>query len=242
MSPRLRIASVVIVSVAGTLLGMLLLSQLPGMEIPLGYWLFGAICPAAISFGMSLWLVRQNERNRRLHDELREAYDLLKSFAEIDQLTKVLNRATFFERASAVHDATPGWMLVLDIDHFKAINDRHGHEIGDISLRAVAAVLRGAVRAVDLVGRIGGEEFAIYLAGADEDIAHATAERIRARVAETAVAAAGGASVSVTVSIGLANARLAATLRDGLRMADFAMYGAKTDGRNRVRRAAADAA
>lgn len=238
MSPRLRIASVVILCVSGTLAGMFLLSQLPGMEIPFGYWLFGAICPAVLSFSMSVWMAQQNERTRRLHDELREAYDLLKGFAEVDQLTKVLNRTTFFERATAAHATSPGWLLVLDIDHFKAINDRYGHETGDLSLRATARALLDAVRPGDLVGRIGGEEFAIYLAGADEDVAHATAERIRTRVAGTTVALAGGGSVSVTVSIGLADARLAASLRDGLRMADFAMYGAKTEGRNRVRRAA----
>jgi diguanylate cyclase (GGDEF)-like protein len=221
-------------SVVGTLLLMCFVSRFPGMYIPPPYWIFGAICPALISLPVSLVLVRQNERIQRLHIELSEAYQQLKDVAETDQLTEVLNRATFLRRAESIRSFSSGWILLLDVDHFKAVNDRYGHEVGDCALQSVAAILRHAVRARDLVGRLGGEEFAIYLSGANRQIAVSIAERVRACIADTAVTHSKDLPVAVTVSIGLASLDEAATVRECLHLADLAMYRAKGNGRNQV--------
>jgi diguanylate cyclase (GGDEF)-like protein len=122
---------------------------------------------------------------------------------------------------------------VLDLDHFKQINDTHGHAAGDAVLRHFAALLRGELRKVDTAGRMGGEEFAIILPGADSAAARAFGERLRQRVAETPVMH-GGLAIQVTVSIGIA----AMTPRDAtadavLVRADRALYRAKEGGRNR---------
>jgi len=138
----------------------------------------------------------------------------------------------------------PASVLVLDLDHFKLVNDRFGHLVGDQVLAAVAASLRDEVRDEDLVGRFGGEEFVVLLKGTDGDDprsgARAVAERIRERIAALRVAVAGPQETAIveglTVSIGGAT-----TSRDGtdlaalLEIADAAMYEAKRAGRNLVR-------
>lgn len=225
-------------SVIATLLLMLVVSRFPGMQVPPPYWIFGAVCPAVISLPVSVVLVRQSERIQRLHIALNEAYQQLKDVAETDQLTEVLNRATFLRRAEAMRSTMSGWILLLDVDHFKSVNDRYGHDVGDSALQSVAAILRNAVRASDLVGRLGGEEFAIYLSGANRQTAVGIAERARACVEETIVTYSEDLPITVTVSIGLANLDEAATVRECLRVADRAMYRAKGNGRNQVSLAA----
>lgn len=238
MGPLQRIASSVLFSISGTLFVMWVMSRFPGLEIPLPYWILGALCPAVISLLVSVVLVRQGERIRHLNIELIEAYRLLKDFAATDQLTDVLNRATFLERAESVRSVAPGWILLLDVDHFKLVNDHFGHEVGDRALQAVAMVLRKAIRVTDFVGRLGGEEFAIYLCGADPRIAAGIAERVRASVADTVVAYSNDLPVTVTVSIGLASLSPTDTVRECLHQADLAMYHAKNNGRNQVSLAA----
>jgi diguanylate cyclase (GGDEF)-like protein len=125
--------------------------------------------------------------------------------------------------------------MMLDVDHFKRINDRHGHHVGDQVLRVLADRCKSALRSVDLLGRYGGEEFAIVLPGATEQSAATVlAERIRRKVAEEPIDTDGG-KVRVTISIGVA------TLDDEMRgsedlfkRADAALYEAKQAGRNRV--------
>jgi diguanylate cyclase (GGDEF)-like protein len=130
-------------------------------------------------------------------------------------------------------------VLLVDIDHFKQVNDRHGHLFGDTVLVAVAEALRAATRPWDLVGRFGGEEFVVLLAEVDLVTAAEIAERIRRQVAATRCpldpTALDGDAVSVTVSVGAAVCEHSAGLAGALEAADAALYRAKAAGRNRIR-------
>jgi diguanylate cyclase (GGDEF)-like protein len=163
----------------------------------------------------------------------------LRRLANIDALTGILNRRSFVERAEveimrARRAGKPLCVLMLDIDHFKQINDTYGHAGGDTALRALAQTLRGAIRPSDLLGRLGGEEFAVLLPDTAPEAALVLAERLRAVVDQSLVNF-GGLAIRQTVSIGCAagldgEAGLDALLRD----ADHALYAAKAAGRNRV--------
>jgi len=127
-------------------------------------------------------------------------------------------------------------VLMFDIDHFKKVNDVHGHAVGDAVLRHMGEVLRGSQRKIDTPGRLGGEEFALLLPGADLDAAAAYAERLRQRVAESPHQSEAG-SLAVTVSIGIAALYPQDLAADAaLKRADRALYWAKAAGRNRVDR------
>jgi diguanylate cyclase (GGDEF)-like protein len=124
-------------------------------------------------------------------------------------------------------------MLMIDIDHFKSINDTYGHNQGDVVLRQVAATLIESVRSSDIPVRLGGEEFAVFAVG--EAVAHITlfAERLRARIAALRFAEPMADRV-VTVSIGVAVRQPREALLDLIQRADMALYGAKNGGRNQV--------
>jgi two-component system cell cycle response regulator len=129
----------------------------------------------------------------------------------------------------------PFTLMILDIDHFKRVNDQHGHDAGDDVLRVVAQRLRGALREDDLICRLGGEEFAIVMPGADVDSARVIAERARQAISSEPVALSpAGLSLSLTVSAGLAAASAGLGARDLYRLADAALYRSKAAGRNRV--------
>jgi len=131
-------------------------------------------------------------------------------------------------------------VLMLDLDHFKDFNDRHGHPSGDQALRTFADILRSCLRDGDIAARYGGEEFAVVLPGVDETTALAIAERIRSRTESTLISLAPGITDRLSVSIGIASAPHQAHDRIALlRLADEALYQAKEAGRNRVVSAAA---
>jgi diguanylate cyclase (GGDEF)-like protein len=125
-------------------------------------------------------------------------------------------------------------IALFDIDHFKQVNDRYGHAVGDEVLQRVAALAEGAVRDRDVVGRLGGEEFAVLMPGASLDAAARIGERLRKTCAE----AFHPPGIPVTVSVGVSAVEGAATASDLLREADMALYRAKFDGRNCLRLAA----
>ncbi|MET0264770.1 MAG: CHASE domain-containing protein [Duganella sp.] len=171
---------------------------------------------------------------RRLHDELRV-------LATTDFLTGLPNRREFMHRLAdeeerllrEVGDCTA--VLLLDIDHFKHINDEYGHPGGDAVLRQLSALMRDAQRKIDMLGRIGGEEFAMLLPGATLAAATAFAERLRQQVADTPLLLDSGVAVAATVSIGIAVMDGQHTGGDAaLIRADQALYSAKRTGRNRV--------
>jgi diguanylate cyclase (GGDEF)-like protein len=171
--------------------------------------------------------------------DLVETADRLRVFATIDDLTKLLNRRQFMdllttEFGQSQRHGRPLSVLMIDADDFKQINDRHGHSAGDDVLRAMAGRCLGFVRKRDLVGRLGGEEFAIALADTDMQEAHRTAERLCRGVAGESFAV-DGDRLQVTVSIGVAARRVQHTdPSDLLRFADRALYAAKANGRNCV--------
>ena len=167
--------------------------------------------------------------------EQRRSEDRLRVLATTDPLTGALNRRAFFERArherTRTLDLESVAVLLIDADHFKLINDEHGHDMGDTVLQRIVEVARKEIRSLDLLGRFGGEEFAVFLPGCDANTAQDVAERIRTSVAGSA----GLDQVGCTVSIGVAVSRSASeSVEELIRRADAAMYAAKTSGRNRV--------
>ncbi|MQX37821.1 sensor domain-containing diguanylate cyclase [Roseospira navarrensis] len=182
-------------------------------------------------------------------DRIEEGDAELRALAVTDPLTGVLNRRGFLKLSEAEWDRNRRHghsiaVLVMDIDHFKVINDTHGHDVGDVVLAEVAARLIDGVRTSDVIGRLGGEEFAIVLPETPLDAATTLAERLRADIAATPCATA-RAAVSVTASIGVAHSdgsRESSGFAGLLKRADDALYTAKHTGRNRVQQAAPTAA
>jgi diguanylate cyclase (GGDEF)-like protein len=176
---------------------------------------------------------------RRVEAEREGLIGQLKQMAETDFLTGVMNRRSFYAAAerelSAARRYVRGLAVVmLDIDHFKAINDRHGHQVGDEVLKAVAAICRAECRDSDVVARYGGEEFVLLLQEAHPGEAREAAERIRAALARAPVRV-GDLAVPVTASLGIATAGPETAGIDQLvRAADAALYRAKAAGRDRV--------
>jgi diguanylate cyclase (GGDEF)-like protein/PAS domain S-box-containing protein len=163
--------------------------------------------------------------------------------AHTDYLTELANRRYFMELAEAelaraLRYKIPLLLFMLDIDHFKAVNDNHGHKTGDVVLQKIAAILRQSLREVDIIGRLGGEEFAVILPETETDEAFETAERLRLAIAHTPLQTETGGLLSVTVSIGIATlTEESPDIEVLLKQADDALYVAKNSGRNQVRMA-----
>ncbi len=168
----------------------------------------------------------------------------LEQLAQTDPLTQLLNRRALTETITAEMERALRYdsslaLLMIDLDHFKRVNDTHGHLIGDDVLRDVAAILRNLVRGNDVVARYGGEEFLILLPETDDAGADTFAERVRASVAGHSFATRPREEgLSITASIGVATfpAARIETVEDLFARADAALYRAKADGRDRVRR------
>ena len=167
----------------------------------------------------------------------------LEEAAFVDPLTGLANRRRFDERlgeevrrAQAI--GLPLTLLVLDIDHFKRVNDTYGHAVGDVVLRQVATLIAAKSRHLDTVCRVGGEEFVVIVPGIEGPFAAASAERLRRAVAETPIPVEGQVDLSTTLSLGLATLREGETAELLFRRADAALYGAKRGGRDRVSLAA----
>lgn len=163
----------------------------------------------------------------------------LRDLAWRDPLTRELNRGHFMERAneelrSAQAQEVPVGLVMLDLDNFKEINDQYGHAAGDTVLQTVCKRWRSVLRSVDLLGRIGGEEFAILLPDSDEQVTLAVAERLRASIASQPICSA-DLNIQCTVSGGIAMATVHdKSIQSMLIRADNALYRAKHNGRNRM--------
>ena len=170
---------------------------------------------------------------KRMEDELRR-------LAISDSLTGLFNRRHFFELAQLEYErfrrySHPLALIMADIDHFKAVNDQYGHLIGDQVLQAVADTLQRNLRQVDILGRYGGEEFAMALPETDTATARALAERLRTAIADR-VFATGQGPLALTLSLGVAavSDRASIDFEHLLDAADRMLYQAKLAGRNRV--------
>ena len=158
-----------------------------------------------------------------------------------DLLTGIANRAAFLESAERVlercrRDSSPVSVMMFDLDRFKAVNDTHGHAVGDAVIRTFCEITASALRPNDAFGRMGGEEFAVVLAGSSIEAAFVRAERIRASFAESCRFVRDH-QVNATVSGGVSTSVNAEqTLDTLLEYSDVALYGAKAEGRNRIKR------
>ena len=169
---------------------------------------------------------------------VRDAMAEITARSETDTLSGLFNRRGFEDRAdrllaSALRAGIPGAMVVADLDHFKAINDSHGHEAGDRVITAFAGVLATTADALAVAGRLGGEEFAVYIPDANLMSARLYAEGVRAGFSGLSIAGL-GADRRFSASFGVAQLRPGDSLSDLLRRADAALYKAKEGGRDRV--------
>lgn len=199
---------------------------------------------AAYPIGMMLatiGLFKLSQDYRDLLQQVHKDRDDWRSKANHDQLTGLLNRRYFFEMMPKVMDTS--WdnecdpvpaLLMLDIDFFKSVNDKFGHDKGDLLLAAVGKSISQFCRHDDAGFRLGGEEFGVLLTGADEDRVLEAAQRLRQRLNSIHIKTEQGELVSRTVSIGVSFLHTTDSLDSWMKKADSALYQAKEQGRNRV--------
>jgi len=190
--------------------------------------------------------VRTQLRRKNYQDRLRHNVQLSLEMAITDQLTGLHNRRYMARHldnliSSAQKSSKPLAFLIMDIDHFKAVNDSHGHDIGDEVLREFANRISANIRGIDLACRYGGEEFVVVMPDTDVEFAHTIAERLRKSVETTPIEISRAPdALNITISIGIAVSQGEGDNAEKLlHRADQALYRAKREGRNRVVRAAA---
>jgi diguanylate cyclase (GGDEF)-like protein len=177
----------------------------------------------------------------KLEEQLREAHRKMEVLAMEDGLTGLFNRRAIEEHAGAELDLAKRKeralsVLLLDIDHFKSINDRYGHKSGDEALRQLANILSENLRQYDRAGRWGGEEFIVILPETELQEAMHVAERLRSRVEQASISPENGETFSMQISLGVASVCAPyPSLAKLIDAADTALYEAKQSGRNRVR-------
>ena len=189
--------------------------------------------------GRAALVLRDVTVRERMRQELKRAYDEVERLARTDPLTGLANRRHFMETLEREVERSerygrPLSLVALDMDHFKAVNDSHGHAAGDDVLREAARALRAVCRDVDTAARLGGEELALILPETDAAGARTVAERLREHIVSTAHRSPAGEAFRVTASLGVATARHGATGEALLQAADEALYRAKGAGRNQV--------
>lgn len=199
-------------------------------------------------------LLERDEKGDPLHmigvnwdvTESRRTQEQLSLLATTDSMTGLFNRRYFMELSQREIERsrrykTPFSLIMFDADRFKSVNDTYGHDVGDLVLKAIAETVKGSIRDVDVLGRIGGEEFAVGLPEAGVDVGKQVAEKIRNAVESTSVELPDGRTLGFTVSLGVAEyADASGSLEDLIKMADNALYQAKRNGRNRVECAGGD--
>lgn len=210
---------------------------------------------ASLASGLAIWTIfreyatvqTMNAELKAAHEDLEETHQALKRremelvlLAETDPLCRIPNRRRFMSVADAELARHRRYrrkfsIVILDIDHFKAVNDSHGHHAGDLVLVGITQVIQNRLRESDTFARVGGEEFAIVLPETDGKGAMAVAENLRQAVSGARIDLDGGRSVTITISIGIASLDDDhTTVSDILSRADKALYSAKGSGRNRA--------
>jgi two-component system cell cycle response regulator len=190
--------------------------------------------------GELLACVASRLRRKRYSDHLRQKLRQSLERAVKDPLTSMHNRRYLEQHlgrlvAQNVERERPVSLLILDVDHFKAVNDSYGHDVGDEVLREVARRITASLRGIDLACRFGGEEFVAAFSGVDAELALSIGERLRCKIADRPFPVQSDKGpLAVTISIGVATSRAGDDATTLLKRADQALYRAKKDGRNRV--------
>ncbi|HEU4590637.1 MAG TPA: diguanylate cyclase [Steroidobacteraceae bacterium] len=218
--------------------------EFSGDWISAEYWYLGILCVWMIlgaTYGISLWLRmrRKHREQRKRIRHLESEKEKLQKLSTLDALTKVLNRhgiEQFVGSLRSVH--MPTSVIVIDLDHFKRVNDDRGHHVGDRVLKTVGEILRAHTRNTDGLGRWGGEEFVLVCPGANLATAADLAEKLRHKIMETNFAPED--PLHITASFGVAASHGDTSFEDAFRHADQALYLAKNRGRNCVVAAAED--
>ncbi|MBY0363796.1 MAG: GGDEF domain-containing protein [Phreatobacter sp.] len=213
---------------------------LVGLKEPNVAFALSTLCPLAIAPPLMYSAFRNSDRIATLNlelaaanAELAEAKQSLEAMVRIDKLTGLLNRGTFFDALASASAATGGTFLMIDVDHFKEINDRYGHAAGDDVLVLIGRLLSGTLSSGGFAGRVGGEEFALFFPGLALSQAMPLAEALRQQVVAE-IAGGAGLDHAVTVSIGAAEVGKGDDGAEVYRASDAALYRAKHAGRNRV--------
>ncbi|MEO8627779.1 MAG: GGDEF domain-containing protein [Betaproteobacteria bacterium] len=185
-----------------------------------------------------IWFALVGGYISKLRDKLRQSLKTIQEMASHDELTGVFNRRHLnelleMERSRSIRSGEEFSVGILDIDHFKQVNDTLGHFQGDVVLKQFALEAKNSLRTIDQFGRYGGEEFLVVLPRTNIDGANLCAERIR-RLTERMVFPTFREGFAITVSIGIAQYRQSEDLKETLLRADAALYQAKREGRNRV--------
>jgi diguanylate cyclase len=206
--------------------------------VELGHFFMLATMLPALSL-LSARLTRLRERTRRQRHDLSQALARIQELATRDELTGLVNRRHMSnllerERQRGVRSGRGFSLAMVDIDHFKAVNDHYGHPVGDEVLRTFAHHAPQALRGTDIVARWGGEEFVLLLPEAALSAARIGVERLRGRIAATPMAHLTGVPIRVTVSVGLTEHIAGESVTQTLERADRALYEAKAQGRNRT--------
>lgn len=206
-----------------------------------------SLLDAFLSVPISLCLVLGMYELRKVIIEFENINLLLDKFSKIDSLTGVLSRSEVFTRSEleierSLRTGHQTAFLMLDIDHFKRVNDEYGHQVGDVVLVDLARHCQAQLRSIDIFGRVGGEEFFVVLPESSAQEALQVAERLRANIASSATFLENGLKIQITISIGIStfNPKIihennpSAILKTFFKLSDDAMYRAKKNGRNRV--------
>lgn len=185
----------------------------------------------------NLELIRIQQAQATLIQQLQSAQKELIHLASTDPLTGLYNRRAFEERLSQEQaliqrDNAPAVLMLMDLDHFKTINDDFGHEAGDLVIEQFSRVCKSVFRQSDVIGRWGGEEFVVLLSGTTETDAQQAAERLHQSLRQTPMMHDEHPPLFITVSIGLCSLSKDCELEDALRLADELLYKAKDSGRN----------
>lgn len=197
------------------------------------------LSPMVVMTAAAAFLGDALDRARARAARLEEVNRRYQEMATTDPLTGMRNRRYFQDRLReecARTDRTyqPFSLIVLDLDHFKDVNDAHGHPVGDEMLAHVAHLISGSVRSCDVACRVGGDEFAVLCPGARGEEARRVAERVRRALEETPLSLRDRQEASLTASLGIAVREPDGGTEDLVRQADMALYRAKAAGRNRV--------
>ena len=213
-------------TVLSVLMSLLVTSIIQGGVSSLADVLPAIIVPLCVAPPVSFWGYSQAHKIEKLNQELGRLLNH-------DPLTNVHSRSYFFDVAAKGHATEAAVILMVDADHFKTINDTYGHQVGDRALQHMSDLISQQCRRTDVVARLGGEEFGIYMPHTDISTGQLVAERIRIEIFSSPLLV-DGVEIAISTSIGIALRAPGEAIEDVLKRADDALYRAKAEGRNKV--------